>query len=156
MRIKPSLSIASSLDDAIERQQDAAAKKGLVAKRMADLMGVELKTFYRWLADSSMPLNRVRQYETFCGAAHISEYLCTAHGNKVVITIPLGKKAKVVDLAEMQSGFAQVVVLLDSFYKEQSGLTETVTALTTVLSQVAYHRENVLKAGEPELELFGE
>lgn len=155
MGIRQYKSPASSLDDAIERQQDAANRLGLPPKRMADLMGVELKTYYRWLADSSMPLNRVRQFEAFCKASHISEYLCTAQGNKVVVAIASGKKAMVAELAEVQANAADAMALLARFYQDKVGLAETVAALTAVLSQVAYHRENVMKTGEPELELFG-
>jgi len=156
MGIRQGKSVPTSLGDAIERQLDAAAKLGLVPKKMADLMGVEVKTYYRWLAESSMPLNRVRQFEAFCKASHISEYLCTAQGNKVVIAIPSGKKAAVIELSEVQANAADAMALLARFYQDKVGLDETVSALSRVLSQVAYHRENVLKAGEPELELFGE
>ncbi|MCG8993249.1 hypothetical protein LH427_09715 [Laribacter hongkongensis] len=155
MGIRQGKSVPTSLDEAIERQLDAAAKLGLVPKKMADLMGVEVKTYYRWLAESSMPLNRVRQFEAFCKASHISEYLCTAQGNKVVIAIPSGKKAAVIELSEVQANAADAMALLARFYQDKVGLDETVSALSRVLSQVAYHRENVLKAGEPELELFG-
>ncbi len=155
MRNRKGHSIPSSLDDAIQCQLATAEKLGLVPKRMADLMGVDVKTYYRWMADSSMPLNRLRQFETFCQASHISEYLCTAHGGRVVITIPTGKKAKASDLGEMQANFGRVVMLLEQFYRDQSDLTETIEALTCALSQVAYHRENVIKNGNPELELFG-
>lgn len=156
MGIRQGKSVPTSLDEAIERQLDAAAKLGLVPKKMADLMGVEVKTYYRWLAESSMPLNRVRQFEAFCKASHISEYLCTAQGYKVVIAIPSGKKAAVIELSEVQANAADAMALLARFYQDKVGLDETVSALSRVLSQVAYHRENVLKAGEPELELFGE
>jgi hypothetical protein len=67
---------ASNLDEAIELCADHAGDKlRRPAKVMADLMGVELKTYYRWLAESSMPLNRLRQFEAFTGASYISDYL---------------------------------------------------------------------------------
>jgi len=80
-------------------------------KCIADLMGVPTTTLYRWLADISMPLNRVRQFEEFCGAAYVSEYLCLAHGDKVVISIPAGKKSNVTDLAEVQASFSESMML---------------------------------------------
>jgi hypothetical protein len=78
------------------------------------------------MADSSMPLNRLRQFETFCQASHISEYL--AHGGRVVITIPTGKKAKASDL-EMQANFGRVVIVSSSTrpIRDQSG-KETIEA----------------------------
>lgn len=124
-------------------------------KVLADLMGVEVKTLYRWLADTSMPLNKIRQFETFCGASFISDYLCLAHGDKVVVSIPAGKKAGVEDLAEIQGNFAQAIALLSRFYQNGDALDDTVSALTTTLAQLAYQRCNVLKSATPELGLFG-
>ncbi|NHR06492.1 hypothetical protein HA052_14960 [Chromobacterium haemolyticum] len=147
--------VPSSLDEAIERQVDAAAKRGLVPKRMADLMGVEVKTYYRWLADSSMPLNRIRQFETFCMASHISEYLCMAHGDKVVVAIPSGRSAKASDLGEMQANFGEVIMLLEQCYRDKTSIAETLTLLSVVLSQAAYHRENIRKICQPELDFQG-
>ncbi|WP_255497666.1 hypothetical protein [Aquitalea sp. LB_tupeE] len=148
---------ARSLDEAIELCAEHAAEKlRRPAKVMADLMGVELKTYYRWLADSAMPLNRVRQFETFSGASFISDYLCLAHGNKVVVSIPAGKHAAVVELASMQANAANAMALLARFYQDRNCLAETVAALSVTLSEVVFHRENVLKAAQPELELFEE
>lgn len=102
-----------------------------------------------------MPLNRIRQFETFCGIAYVSEYLCLAHGNKVVVSIPAGKKAGVCELSEVQGTFADAMALLVRFYNSGDAVDETITALTNTLTQVAYQKANVLKAAAPELELFG-
>ncbi|MTD32550.1 hypothetical protein GKE73_02225 [Paludibacterium sp. dN 18-1] len=56
----------------------------------------------------------------------------------------------------MQANFGKVVMLPEQFYRGQSDLPETLSVLNEVLSQVAYHRENVIKTGQPELELFEE
>ncbi len=123
-------------------------------KVLADLMGVEAKTLYRWLADTSIPLNRVRQLEDFCGASFVSEYLCLARGDKVVVAIPAGKKAGVTELSEVQCTFAEAMALLARFYQRGDSMDETVAALTGTLTQLAYHRSNVLKTSTPELDLF--
>ncbi len=146
----------TSLSEAMELCVDYASEvHRRPVKVLADLMGVEVKTLYRWLADTSMPLNKIRQFETFCGASFISEYLCLAHGDKVVVSIPAGKKAGVEDLAEVQGNFAQAITLLSRFYQNGEALEDTVSALTTTLTQLAYQRSNVLKAATPELNLFG-
>lgn len=145
----------TSLSEAVELCHEFAAEKRRPIKVLADLMGVDPKTMYRWLAETSMPLNRVRQFETFCGISCISEYLCLAGGDKVVIDIPAGKKAGVADLSELQCTFAEAVALLARFYQDGSALEETVAALTSTLSQIAYQRSNVSKSNSPELDLFG-
>lgn len=147
---------ASSLSEALELCVEYAAEQRRPIKLLADLMGVELKTLYRWMSDTSMPLNRVRQFETFCGVSFISEYLCMAQGDKVVVAIPVGKKSDVTDLAELQVTFADAITLLVRFCHHGEAVDETVAALTKTLSQLAYQRSNVLKVGQPELELFGE
>jgi len=147
---------ASNLEEAIELCADHAADKlRRPAKVMADLMGVELKTYYRWLAETSMPLNRLRQFEAFSGASFISDYLCLAHGDKVVIRIASGKKADHTDLADIHASFADAMSLLVRFYQHGESLDETVAALTCTLSKLAYQRENISKSGVPELALFG-
>lgn len=146
--------LPGSLDEAIETNFEAAERNRRPMKVMADLMGVDLKTLYRWRAESSMPLNRIRQWEAFCGASHVSEYLRMAPGNRVVIDIPSGKKAGVPELADTQANAAQAMSLLAHFYGGNGSVDETVAAMNLTLSEFAYHRENVRKTGEPELDLF--
>lgn len=50
---------ATSLDHAIELAKRHAKEQHRPSKVMADLMGVELKTYYRWLLDNTLPLNRI-------------------------------------------------------------------------------------------------
>lgn len=72
-----------SLEHAIALTKRYAKECSLPSKVMADLMDVELKTYYRWLLDNTMPLNRVAQFEALAGCRFISEYLCVIHGNAI-------------------------------------------------------------------------
>lgn len=146
---------ASSLSEAMELCIEYSIEHRRPIKVLADLMGVEQKTLYRWLADTSMPLNRIRQFETFCGIAFISEYLCLAHGDKVVVSIPSGKKADVTDLACIQANFSEAITLLARFYQNSGDVDITVNALTRTLSELVYQRSNVLKVAQPEFAMFG-
>ncbi|MCP2041440.1 hypothetical protein L1281_002040 [Neisseria sp. HSC-16F19] len=142
---------ATSLDHAIALTKRYAKERRLPSKVMADLMGVELKTYYRWLLDNTMPLNRVAQFEALAGCRFISEYLCVMHGDKVVIDIPRGRKGKTADVARVQSQTAAAIALLARWHEDGNGVEETIAALTQVLSLLAYQRENVKKAETPEL-----
>lgn len=147
---------ATSLDEAIQMCADyAQIKHRRPAKVISDLMGVELKTYYRWMADSAMPINRIRQFESFCGCNYVSEYLCIAAG-KVVIDIPTGNKTPVAQLGEMQANAGNAIVLLSRFYEGKSSLEETLDALNHTLTDMAYHRQNIIKHSAPELGLFGD
>ncbi len=145
----------SSLSEAMELCVEHASAQRRPIKVLADLMCVESKTLYRWLAETSMPLNRIRQFEAFCGVALVSEYLCLAQGNRVVIAIPSGKKASVADIAQVQANAAAAMALLARFYVQGEGADDTLAAMTRTLSEFAYHRHNVQKSSEPELDLFG-
>lgn len=59
---------ATSLDHAIELAKRYAKEQHRPSKVMADLMGVELKTYYRWLLDNTLPLNRIAQFEALTGS----------------------------------------------------------------------------------------
>ncbi|OXI36738.1 hypothetical protein [Burkholderia aenigmatica] len=142
---------ATSLSEAFELCVEYAAERRRPAKVLADLMGVELKTMYRWLADTSMPLNRVRQFEEFCGARFISEYLCIADGRRIVIEIPTGRRPGVVDLASLQAAFAEAAAVLCRYYASGREQAEASTALTHAMAHAGYHRENVMKDRAPEL-----
>lgn len=100
-----------------------------------------------------MPIHKIRQFEEFCGIHYVSEYLCSAAG-KVVINIPVGKKASVEDLAEMHAGFAEAITLLSRHYLDGGPVDETISALSHSLKQIAFHRQNAMKHSQPELEIF--
>lgn len=97
MRITKRQAKATSLDHAIELAKRHAKERRLPSKVMADLMGVELKTYYRWLLENTLPLNRIAQFEALTGSRFISEYLSVLHGDRVVIEIPRGRKGKTAD-----------------------------------------------------------
>jgi len=142
---------ASTLSDAIEMCVEAAAKRRRPAKVMSELMGVELKTYYRWMSENSMPLNRLRQFEEFCGASHISEYLCVADGRRVVIDIPTGRRPRIIDIAQLQCMFADAAAALCRYYESGEERDAVIASLTTAMTQAAFHRENVTKDRAPEL-----
>lgn len=147
---------ATNLDEAIQMCADYATEKlRRPPKVLADLMGVEVKTYYGWLSKNSMPLNRLRQFEAFCGVGHISEYLCAASG-KVVIDVPIGRRASVATLAEAQTNSAHAFALLARFYENRATAEETIEALSITLSDLAFQRQNVAKYTEQELGLWGE
>lgn len=142
---------ATSLREAVDRCTAAADANRRPAKVMSDLMGVELKTYYRWLSDLSMPLNRVLQFEEFCGVRCVSEYLCIADGRRVVIEIPTGRRPGVATLAALQSAFAEAAAVLCRYYESGDEQAEAIATLTHAMTQAAYHRENVTKDRAPEL-----
>ena len=133
MRITKRQAKATSLDHAIELAKRHAKERRLPSKVMADLMGVELKTYYRWLLENTLPLNRIAQFEALTGSRFISEYLSVLHGDRVVIEIPRGRKGKAADMAQVQSQTAAALALLaKSAYIQHIIATQTIRIDNTV------------------------
>lgn len=147
---------ATSLDDAFELSKEFADQHRLPPKRVAELMGVEYKTLMRWMLDGTMPINKLLQFEHITKSQFISEYLCVFQGNKIAIDIPRGKKSSHVDLAEIQSQWANMFMHLSKFYEGKVTAEETIAEINESLTNLAFQRENVKKTETPELALGGE
>ena len=124
-------------------------------KQMAELMDTSLPTYYRWISEGAMPASKIRQFEHLCGCHFVSDYLALAAG-RMVVEVPVGKRAAEIEIAELQSANAQAIKLLIDFYAGRSALDETLMALDDALRGLGFHRANVVKVTEPELNLFGE
>lgn len=146
---------ATSLDHAIELTREYAEQKRLPAKRIAELMSTEYKTYQRWMLELTLPLNRVPQLEHLIGCQFISEYLCLCHGSKVVIDIPRGKKSSVLDVAQLQTLLASVVTQISKFWQREAEADETIALIDESVTSLVSQRENVKKNSTPEL-CFGD
>lgn len=147
---------ATSFDHAIALTKDYAKANGRPSKVMADLMGVEPKTYYRWMLEGTLPLNKLLQFETLAGCHFISEFLCVFDGCRIVIDIPKGKKATTKDVAVLQSLLASTVSQLSDFYGSSlEDVQETLELLNQSLSMLGFHRQNIQLASAPELDFSG-
>ena len=133
----------------------AREKHNRSVARIADLVGTTEWAVYKWLAKGAMPSDKIRPFEFACGVHHLTTYL-TSGAHKLLIDIPSGRPATEDSLLELHTGFSEAVELLARFYRGQADNDDTLYALGGVLAQLAGHRENVLKHGAPELELFEE
>lgn len=123
-------------------------------KQMAELMDTSLPTYYRWISEGAMPASKIRQFEHLCGCHFVSDYLALAAG-RMVVEMPVGKRATESDIAALQSGTAQAIHLVIEFYAGRAALDETTSAMDDALRGLSFHRANVTKLAEPELD-FGE
>jgi len=121
--------------------------------RIADLMGLANKwVLYKWLESGRMPAILIRPFEAACGIDLVTRYIGHS-ANKMLIEIPTGKRVTSTDLNELQSSFAGAVSLLVEFYERKNGSDEALAALTGLLEDVAWHRQNVQEHLQPGLEL---
>lgn len=129
-------------------------KKNLSVPRIAELMGLDDESIlYKWMKQASMPVNKIASFEHVCGANYVSIYLASSD-NKLLIDIPTGRALKPVSVIDMQTTFNHAVTLLMQCAAGNATPEETVAALTSSMSDLAYHRENVQKQTMPELD-FG-
>ena len=144
----------NSLLQAMELCLDYAREKhNRSAARVADLMGVQTPTLYKWLASGRLPANLIRPFEHACGATFVTWWICQS-AHKLVIDIPVGRKPDDTEINSLQANLAEAIGQLIRFYKGDADADQTVSRLTNIMSELAYHRENVARQSAPELSLF--
>lgn len=147
--------VAYSLEAAIQACLEHALKRhNRAPKRLAELMGVKLDTLYKWIADCRFPANMIGSFEHACGATFLTQYLC-AQAHLLAVEMPNGRRLLDTDVMELQQHIAEAMAMLIRFYKGQADRDDTVAELTTLMGEVGWHRANVERAQNPELELFG-
>ncbi len=131
----------------------AQETKNLSVERIADRMGVTHDSLYKWLATGRLPFILIPAYELACGCHFASEWAAASAG-KLVINMPSGRAVTQGDLVELNSCFGAALQLLADFYNApaRADASQTLAALTTHLSQVAWHHANVGQFANPELE----
>lgn len=129
-------------------------KKNLSVERIADLMGLSgHHTLYKWLGEGRMPATLIRPFEHACGCTFLSRYI--AHSALLLtITIPSGKPAGARDINELQRCLTDATAALIDFYANPTGTEDCIAKLMAAMEQLAYHRANVAKHAQPDLDLF--
>jgi len=143
-----------TLRDALQGDKDFALERhNLSIERIAERMGeVDHWSLYKWIANGRMPLVLLPAYEHACGIGLVKRWMA-ASDNKLLVDMPIGRKATGGDMVEINSGFASALQLLTDFYATNgSNPAETLDALRLHLEQMAYHQQNVAQFATPELE----
>ncbi len=144
----------ASLIEALRLCKEFALERhNLSIERIADRMGATHDSLYKWLATGRLPFILLPAFEHACGCHFASEWAAASAG-KLVISMPSGRTATQTDMVELNSCFGAALQLLSDFYTApaKADATETLAALTSHLSQVAWHHANVGQHANPELE----
>lgn len=142
-----------SLRAAFEQDKAHALKRhNRGVERLAELMSVTPAVLYKWLETEAMPANRLAAWEYLTGSDHVVRYLA-AREHRVVIDIPTGRRPEAADVHALQADLHAVVGALIGFVAGELDRDATLARLTSGLESLAWHRENVRKANQPELEL---
>lgn len=143
----------TSLRGAFEQDKaHALARHRLNIERLAELMGTTPATLYKWLETDAMPINRLAAWAHLTGSDSVVRYLA-ASGHKVVIDIPHGSATGPQDVQGLQTTLNHAVGALLDFHAGRLDRDACIAAITGGLEVLAWHRENVRKNDQPELEL---
>lgn len=144
--------VPPSLRAAFEADKAAALKRRLNVERIAELLGTTPATLYKWLETDSMPVRALLGWQHLTGANHVVRYLASREG-AVVIQIPTGRTPDADDVHILQATLNGAVGALLDFMAGKADREQCMGKLSTGLESLAWHRANVEKTEQPELEL---
>lgn len=143
----------TSLQNAFELDKaHALAKHRRNVERLAELMSTKPATLYKWLEQDGMPVTHLLAWQHLTGSDAVVRYLA-ASAHKVVIEIPTGRKTDAEDVHVLQATLNGAVGALLDFMKGDMDRDTCMAKLGTGLESLAWHRENVRKNDQPELDL---
>jgi len=144
---------ATSLRMAFEQDKHTALLKHRRSmERIAELMRMKPGTLYDWLEELRMPVHALPAWEHATGGSSVIRYLAS-RGNHLVIDIPTGRGLVASDVQGLQRITHDAIGALIGFSEGRVEAEETMAALLGAIGALAWQRENVSKANQPELDL---
>lgn len=145
--------VPTSLRAAFEADKGHALRhKRLTIERLAELLGTTPATLYKWLETDAMPVRVLVGWQHLTGAANVVRYLASREGG-VVIQIPTGRAPSSDDVHILQATLNGAIGALLEFMQGKADREACMGKLSTGLESLAWHRANVEKSDQPELEL---
>lgn len=145
--------VPTSLRAAFEADKAHALKhRRLGVERLAELLGATPATLYKWLETDSMPVRALLAWQHLTGASNVVRYLASREG-AVVVQIPPGRTVTAEDIHELQTVLNAAPGALLDLKAGRIDRDKCAAALTSGMESLAWHRANVEKSQQPELEL---
>lgn len=146
---------ASSLRMAFEQdKQFALVKHRRGVERIAELMGVPAHVLYKWLETGRMPASLIPAWEHATGGSSVIRYLA-GQGHRMLLEIPTGRDLVATDVQGLQRITHEAIGALLGFAEGRTSAEDTMGSLLHAMGALAFHRENVRRSAQPELELEG-
>lgn len=145
---------ATSLRAAFEQDKRTAVDKHRRSmERIAELMNnMRVATLYDWIDEVRMPVSALASWEHATGGSAVMRYLAS-QGGRLLIDIPRGKPHGAADVQGLQGVTHAAIGALIAFGEGQVEADQTMAALLHAMQALAWHRENVRKVSQPELDL---
>lgn len=152
MTTRHSPPVPTSLNQAFEMDKAHAFKhRRLNIERLAELMSTKPATLYKWIEADTMPAVALLAWQHITGANNVARYLASAEGG-VLIKIPTGKAPTADDVHVLQATLNGAIGALLGFMTGETDQATTLGKLGAGLEALAWHRANVAKADQPELD----
>lgn len=147
-RVRPT-SLLNAMELCVEHGRET---RNASVDRIAEGMGeASHHNLYKYLGNGRMPLVLLRAFENSCGATFVTRWLAMSAG-LLVIDIPTGRPATGADVLTLQETLNDAVGALIQFYAGKAEQPDVMARLTAALEGLAYHRDNVKKYNQPELD----
>lgn len=122
-------------------------------ERIADMCGINSRdTLYKYISEARLPVGLVLAFEAACGINLVSRWNASASG-QLLLDIPKGKTCTPEDINNLQAALTAAAGDLIAFYSETKGAADVLSTVTAALNELAWHRANVTKHDQPELDL---
>lgn len=144
--------VPSSLKAAFEADKEQGLRtRGLSVERHAELHAVSTSRLYKWMEDADLPANRLAAWFHNTNGRAVIRYLAAQAGG-LFVPVPTGRKPNPIEMAELQQVLADTTGALLRFYGGQADADATLGAVQQAMEALAWHRGNVEKHSQPELE----
>lgn len=145
--------VPSSLRAAFEADKVHALRhRRLSIERLAELMNTTPATLYKWIEAETMPARALIAWQHLTGSSNVVRYLAACE-SAVVVSIPAGRRTNAEDVNALQATLTTAVGALLAFMSGGEDRDSTLGKLGAGLEGLAWHRENVRKSIQPELNL---
>lgn len=144
----------TSLRQALECCKDHAKDRlNRSVERIAEEMGLaDHWAIYKWIETGRIPAVLIRPFETACGIDYVTRWLAASE-SRLLIDLPKGHTATPVEMGELQATAHEAVGQLFKFYAGTASADEALAAVQQALEGFAWHRRNIEKHPQPELDL---
>lgn len=143
--------VPTSLKASFEQDKATGLRRGLSVERHAELQAVSASRMYKWMEDSDLPANRLAAWFHNTNGKAVIRYLAAQAGG-LFVPVPTGRTPSPLEMAELQQVLAGTTAALLRFYSGQADADATLGEVQNALEALAWHRGNVEKHAQPELE----
>jgi len=141
-----SLKAAFEMDKANARNRHRRS-----VEHIAELMDLTPANLYKQLEDGTMHASRLLGWAHHTGSDAVVRYLAARLG-KVVIDVPLGRRTQDADVHALQETLNGAVGALLKYMSGELDRDGCIGLLTCGMESLAWHRANVAKDDQPELD----